>query len=428
MSHQPWLHRLRLATRFVGRSVLALFIVLAAGPAALAADDKAGPKDVPYDHLNGGATSFVRDLKNGEQITVIITNTCPGQFEYEIRGFPKEAPPKVSGLSVPAPKSLEPKKLPPVHDTKYGGYVIFIRKIDGKPACQGGENLGSQMLLISVREANWDLSFTGAFTISGLTNPVYGFKTDPDGQTKRVIEDQAKQDSASLGIAAFVHVFHQSHPWVAPVFGLGIRADSKTEYFLGGAIRMNDKAAINAGVVFGPVNRLPAGVNPGDVVTDDNLLTSPATRTGTSFFVAFSDPFLNVRSYLEKPFAGEAAGTAAPATTTPAVGGEPASCEVQATKDDMVKLATLSSKGGTLELNLEATAECDWTLVWLDQKDKALDKGPAWVTRIDLTHQDKQKTGKVGLTFTENKTAEARTARFRLGTKTAIELTQPGAK
>jgi len=30
---------------------------------------------------------------------VVIRNTCPGQFEYEIRGFPKEVPPAARGAA-----------------------------------------------------------------------------------------------------------------------------------------------------------------------------------------------------------------------------------------------------------------------------------------------------------------------------------------
>jgi hypothetical protein len=404
---------------------VALALALPVAPAAFAGDEP-GPRDVHYDHQKGGQASITRDLKNGDQMTVFITHTCPTQFEYEIRGYEKETPPAATAKAV---MGLSTKKLPLVHDSKYGGYVVSIRRIEGKDPCtEAGNvvNLESQTFLILVREATWDLSFTGGFTVSSLKNPVYAFKTDADGRTKHVVEDTDKVDAATLGIAAFVHVYHQKHPWIAPAFGIGIRTDNKTEYYIGGAFRMNDKAAINAGVVFGPVTTLPAGVKVGDTVTDNNTLNNLPTRTGRGFFVAFSYSFLNARGALEKPFAG--AGAAAPAATGRATGGgESKPCAVSITKDDLVK-ATLAAAGGTQEIKLTATGSCDWKTVWLKPDGKTAMEQPDWVTEFILKHEGTEQTGTAKITVSANATKDPRTAKLRLGAADteAIQLTQRG--
>jgi hypothetical protein len=408
----------------VAATLAILAAAVFAGRAVDARSEDHGPKDVVYNHLKGGATSFVRDLKNGEQIFIVINDTCPTQFEYEVEGFEKETPPP----SIRYDFDLSTKKVPLVHDSRYGGYLVHMRKVEGRSACKGGDALVSKTLLISVRDITWDISFTGGFTVSSLTNPVFAIETDPDGTTKRVIEDSEKKDAVNLGIGAFVHVFHQRLPWLAPAFGLGIRSDSKTEYFLGGAVRLSDKAAINAGVAFGPVTRLPAGVDPDDAVTDDNLLTTLPTRTAPGFFVALSYSFLNARSHLDKPFAG---GSSEQPVTTPAKSGdepgaspEATACQVDVVESDRTKLE-FGPEAAERSIQLIGSDNCDWNVTWLDQGDKEATK-PPWIS-IELVHEPSRKDGQLTIRVGANHDPGKRTATFKVGSN-PIVVTQIGGE
>ena len=307
---------------------------------------------------------------NGETFKIQIDDTCPDLFTYDVHGVLREEKP--SGVEQKAGAKLPPRKekvLTAVHDTKYGGYIVTMTRKNGPNQCDGPDDLASRTLIVFTPQEDWDLSFSGAFTLSSLSNPMYYLRAHPDDATKKQVqEDPDKSDAVNLGIGAFVHLFHQRHPWLAGSFGLGIREGNKMEYFLGGGLRASDKATINAGVVFGPVSRLPNGVDTTRPVSDDNVLNDLPTRIQRGFFVGISYSFIDVRNRFQAPFAGSGGGNGGggggQAANTVA-----AACEVTLTPSEL----TFASGADSKPLKVTTSPEkCAWTITGR----------PAWATFV----------------------------------------------
>jgi hypothetical protein len=162
-----------------------------------------------------------------------------------------------------------------------------------------------------VRQEGWNVSFSGGFTVSGLTSRVFSVKTD--NGVKKVFEEPDKQDHQKLGAASFVHLFHDGVAWKqlqpALAFGIGINSDNHAEYLLGAGLRFGDRATFNVGRVWGSVSRLPNGVTTDAPVTDDNVLNNLGTQVVSRWFVALTYSFIDTKDRLLKPFAQEAAAT-----------------------------------------------------------------------------------------------------------------------
>lgn len=299
-------------------NVLPMVCVLVFWSGAALAQEKTadGRKpNVVFDHLKNKVQIFDLDLEDGEEFVVRIANTCEAAFDY-----PYVALERAAG----DPQSISKKPLGShdvviVYDARYGGYVFSIvpKGEDGPGAlCEGGEALEPGSFVVSVREKKWGLSFSGGFTFSGLTSPVYGLRAD--GDTKMIVDEtDAKGDKIKLGAASFVHVFHDQvrmgrlQPAVA--FGLGINSDNRSEYFLGVGLRLGDLATVNIGGAFGSVSRLPNGVDMAKPVTDDNILSNLGSKVVGRLFFGVSFSFVDTKDNLKKPFASEAAAEKAPA-------------------------------------------------------------------------------------------------------------------
>jgi hypothetical protein len=286
-------------------------------------------KYVEFDHLRtDGNRAYVLKLNDGEPFQVKVLNTCPAVFSYEVQGIVRQEESQ-NGLRLNAgpEQPLEEKVLPVVHDEKYGGYLVTIRRTLDTLGCKDSDKLVARTLIISTPKMSWDLAFSGGFTVSTLTSPHYYLRPHPTEAGKtQVQEDTSKNDDANLGIATWVQVYHHSHPGLAGTFGIGIRDANKTEYYLGGGFRMSDKASINGGVVFGPVSRLKDGIGVGDTVTDPNILSDLPTKTTLGYFIGLSYSFIDVRGKLQQPFAGASGASGATGTTgtTPPAGTPPA--------------------------------------------------------------------------------------------------------
>jgi hypothetical protein len=351
-----------------------LLVLLSVGSTASAQGGAPGAqtfKSVSFNHKDSKADeSRTLRVGNGETFKISILDTCEDLFTYDVHGvLREEKPPSAPGLKGGA--KLQPKVLTVVHDTKYGGYIVTMtRKNLPTVPCEGAGDLASRTLVIFTPQEDWDLSFSGAFTLSSLSNPMYYLRAHPDDATKKQVqEDTGKSDAVNLGIGAFVHLFHQRHPWAAGTFGLGIREGNKMEYFLGGGLRASDKATINAGIVFGPVNRLPNGVDTTRPVSDDNVLNDLPTRIARGFFVGISYSFIDVRNKFQTPFAGSGGGNGGGGTG----GGEQkaaATPEACAVTLDPSTLA-FAPGGETKKLIVKTEpAGCAWKIT----------AKPAWVT------------------------------------------------
>ncbi len=142
----------------------------------------------------------------------------------------------------------------------------------------------------------WDLALTGGAVATGLVDPVYALGSVAGQPSRVVLRQHDKESSVNIGIAMFVHVYHDRHPWLAPLsFGIGLRGESRATFYLGSALRFGSHAAFTAGWAIGPVATLPAGVVEGRPVTDTNFLTDLGTRTTSSWFTGVTYTFASLR-------------------------------------------------------------------------------------------------------------------------------------
>lgn len=294
----------------------------AAAQAGAPAEPQETNPHVRFDHLKSEVQIFDLDLEDGESFVVRISNTCPDAFDYPYIPLPRAA------AGIPESKTLKPLQthdITVVYDARYGGYIFNIVQKPGMSAvtlCQRGADLVPASFVVSVREKKWGLSFSGGFTFSGLTSPVYGIETN--GETKRIVDETAeKGDERKLGVASFVHAFHDKvkvgrlQPSLA--FGLGINGDNRSEYFVGAGLRLGDLATINLGRAYGSISRLPNGVDISRPVTDDNILSNLGSKVVGRYFFAVTFSFIDTRDHLKKPFASDAG--APQSAAAPAAGG-----------------------------------------------------------------------------------------------------------
>ena len=292
--------------------------------------------DVTFKHPEGKAKIFDLDLNHGQKFVVRIENTCPAAFDYSYEGVERGTFQEQSEKKEP----LSNKDFSLVYDQQFGGYVFHVVQKQGADPgklCEGGEKLVPVSFIVSVRQQNWNLSFSGAFTVSGLTDPVFSIKTE--NGVKKVIEEPDKENTRRLSVASFVHLFHDHVQWkqLQPAlgFGLGINSDNRTEYMIGGGLRFGDRATVNVGRVWGSIDRLPNGVTFDTPITDDNVLNNKGTRIVSRWFFAISYSFIDTRDRLVKPFApdtGQAATTKAAAPGAKP-GGEPDKASIAAIQE-----------------------------------------------------------------------------------------------
>ena len=142
----------------------------------------------------------------------------------------------------------------------------------------------------------WDLALTGGFLACGLTDPVFALGSLPGRPTRVVVREKDRESTANLGVAMFAQMYHDRYPWIAPLsFGIGVRGDSRATFYLGSALRFGQQASFTAGIAFGPVSALPAGVVEGQALTDTNFLSDLGTRTTHSWFAGVTYTFASVR-------------------------------------------------------------------------------------------------------------------------------------
>lgn len=389
-------HRVRL---FVAATLAAGSVLPISATAQQAAEKNV--RFASFDHLNtAGDRSYQLHLSDGETFQVRILNTCPDVFSYEIHGIVRE---EAGSGGVDQRSGGQLKKehvIPVVHDEKYGGYIVTIKRTLATAPCgDATAKLENRTLMISTPKMSWDLSFSGGFTLSSLNSPHYYLRPHPsEAGQKQIQEDPDKTDDANLGIASYVHLYHHRMPWLAGMFGLGIRDNNKTEYYLGGGLRFSDKATFNLGAVFGPVSRLKDGNNLTDAISDDNVLTDLPSRTRRGFFVGLSYSFIDVRGKLQQPFAGSTGAAGATGKTETGKPAEKAGACAVAFDATEVTLGAAANANATV--NLKTTPEgCPW---------KVTDGVPAWAS---LTPTEGKGNAALKITATQaNSTPKERTS------------------
>ena len=82
-------------------------------------------RPVDFNHRLHQETAYTRNLKHGEDITIIIRETCEAAFSYEVRGILRE-PEDASVSTSSGELQLTDKTLRVVHNEAYGGYIVNI--------------------------------------------------------------------------------------------------------------------------------------------------------------------------------------------------------------------------------------------------------------------------------------------------------------
>src|SRR5262249_45642766 len=149
-------------------------------------------------------------VQDKKAFSVLISHTCVDDFDYTLHSVEKPVAPDKQNKAADALHPLGDKVVTITFDNKYSGYVLLIRHKPNvtKSSCptidsdSTAATLNDVALTIGVSEQRWDLSISGGFSFSGLTDPVYALK-DVAGSTtqKMVVDDSAdKQDQVHLGV------------------------------------------------------------------------------------------------------------------------------------------------------------------------------------------------------------------------------------
>jgi hypothetical protein len=296
-------------------------LIVAFLPAAAVAGAE---KQVFFDHLKPEEVMGRVDVRSGEEFTIVIRNTLPDQFDYDVRGVKTVPAEKVqvqqetliAGFSVPV---VREKQIPVTHVGRYAGYIINVKPKTGIDEPVGGAlppegtaapkpvELRSVTFIVVVDQIGWAMEFAGGFVVSGLRSPFYELQTEEvSGANKqKVVRAPDKEDDVKLGISAFIHCFHERFPHLAATFGLGVNEGNQATYYLGGTWRCGGSCAFTSGIALGSVATLPTGVSEGAFVDDANVLGKLDSRIGKSWFFSVSYTFLGDKGLFKKPFAGE---------------------------------------------------------------------------------------------------------------------------
>ena len=216
----------------------------------------------------------------------------------------KRDPPEIDGRGDdPAPSSIVFRF---IHDESVPGYTLHPKKISGR--CDEGYDMslyyvGEEGWDVKVVTEGWKLGFSGAYTLSSLTDPVYFLdpakdENDMDGFIVR--RNSSAEDSTNQDLAVMAHLYHNrkfriGHSQVswAPI-SLGIGFNDSTSYYVGTSFRFGTAMYLTLGGVFGDTPFLPANVSQGDFTMDANSLTTLGERSDTGIFLGFSYKFGDV--------------------------------------------------------------------------------------------------------------------------------------
>jgi hypothetical protein len=247
-----------------------------------------------FDHAAGGSLPQTKavQLSNGERFTITLRNTCKDKFKLVVSGVGLVA----TARAVPCVAASDTVVSEPItHDKRYGAYEVRIEPVAGEPMPLkvGDAVLYPKSDILTVTTRSWDTIFSAGFTVSKLTTPKYALEATTPTGSYVVRRPRDAEDSAALGLAAFVTV-RRSEPaaWWEPgyTFGLGTGDKTRLQYYLGLSLMLG-QLVVTAGSNIGTVDHLPKGLQEGNVVTDANALQTPGMRTATGAFLALSYTF-----------------------------------------------------------------------------------------------------------------------------------------
>lgn len=256
----------------------------------------AGPLAITYDHLSGSqSTSGIAELAPGEPVILRVINTDTRCFDYN--GAPKPAEPA-------AADDFSQFEISLVQQRKSSGYTMAITKKKNAVAeCEEiFKSLGDRQWSTDVDMLGWEVSFSGAFTVDGLSDRSYFLDEGASNGTPGFIVTRSPdaENDTNQRVAFLMHLYNskwersRSISWAPVTFGVSI--DDKTRYLVGTSMKVGDKFYLTGGAVIGKVQGLPVGLSEGDFTTDQNALATPGTKSETSWFLAFSYSFLGTSS------------------------------------------------------------------------------------------------------------------------------------
>lgn len=268
----------------------------------------AAAKDLPaflYSHPPGDIrVAFPVALKNGQEFTIQIIDTCPEQFTYQIHGV--VTPPEPPDESRKALRRLTSATIKSVYYSQFGAYELRIRERENPTYCQQGgtevKHLRNVTLTITFQTTMWEIGGEAAMTF--IPGTLKKWIVDPT--SSKVARDSDHESAGRFNFATLTHLYPPGWKGVGPVVGFGL-VDNDPEYYFGVGVGLGpeNKRHLNltAGFAFTKRNVLPAGVTEGKPVPDPKVLDSlPVQRTFRPF-VALTATFFRTSGSDTKPTA-----------------------------------------------------------------------------------------------------------------------------
>lgn len=257
------------------------------------------------------------DVDPGERLVVVVENTYPKIYGYDLAGYEVPASDTDSDPSALSDKP-ETVTLFETHEARYGGYILRVSASGDVP-----DGMRDLVVIIRVIDEDWRAEFSGGFTVSTLTDPKFGLVPDDDVEGQSVVvRERGRESTVRPGFASFVHLakpdfgFRLYDPTtgastrtvpVALSLGLGVDADFKqADLFIGPSVLFGDAGAFTLGLSIGGIDTAPAGLPVGAATTDSNALATLPTRIAVGGFFGFNYKFAggSARDALNKPYKG----------------------------------------------------------------------------------------------------------------------------
>jgi hypothetical protein len=274
------------------------FVAVIGGWAAFCAPASSAPKPlvITYDQQSGAQTmSGIAEASPGESVILRVINTNTTCFDYN--GAPKPA-------VAAAAADTSQFEIPLSQQRKSSGYTMEVTKKSNPPATCGAvfSTLSERKWSTDVSVLGWELSFSGAFSIDGLSDRAYFLEDGTSNGTPGFVVTRSKdaESSTNQRLAFLIHLYnsrweqHRSVTWAPITFGMSI--DDNTRYLIGTSLKIGDKLFLTGGGVFGKIKVLPASLSEGEFTTDQNALGTLGTKSDRSWFIALSYSFLGTNA------------------------------------------------------------------------------------------------------------------------------------
>lgn len=267
--------------------------------------------DITVDHRTGLATPGNISLRKGDSVEITVTNTFPTCFTYNA---------VATTVDKAEEGAIKPQNVTLTRLTHQGapGYSVTIsKKEDASGRCDSIE-LENVSVTVPAYTFAWRVGFSGAFVLSGLTDPVFFLEAgeNPEGGDGFFVRrNTSAEDSTSRSLAFMAHLYHDNLflmknglQWAPLSFGIG--SDNNTTYLLGTSLKFGDSLVLTAGGIFGDTERLPGSISQGDFTSNANAIDQLGNSSDEALFLSlsyqfgstdFQSRFSNLFSQSEKP-------------------------------------------------------------------------------------------------------------------------------